>query len=71
MIETNNLGNNVLQSIDNIQDWLTKLALDKSLFDSIFTTAFGNNIDTETVENLRQQWVIEDFQEFPSIKIRT
>ncbi len=71
MIEINNLDSNVIQSIDNIQNWLTELALDSSLFDSIFTTAFGNNIDTETTESLEQQWVLGDFQEFPLIEFQT
>ena len=71
MFEINNLDTNVIQSIDNIQDWLTELALDSYLFDSIFTTAFGNNLDTETTESLGQPWAIENFQEFPLIEIRT
>ena len=70
MIETNNSDTNVIQSIDNIQYWLTELALDKSLFDSIFTTAFGNNLDTETTESLGQPWAIENFQEFPLIEFQ-
>ena len=71
MIEINVWDSNIIQSVDNIQDLLTELALDIPLFDSIFTTAFGNNIDTEARDSLRQQWAIGNFQAFPLIEIRT
>ncbi len=69
MIETNDWDNNVIPSIDDIQDWLTELALDSSLFDSIFTAAFGNNRNTETPESFRQQLAIADLPEFSLLEL--
>jgi hypothetical protein len=47
---------------------LTSLAVDKR-FIEVITESFGDHIDAEAVENLRQQWAKGDFTELPKVQI--
>ncbi len=69
MIDLNNLNNNIIQSIDDVQDWLIELALDKSLFDSIFTAAFANNRDTVKTASLHSPITNKNFQDFSLLEL--
>ena len=53
------------------QDLLTELAINKAEFTSVINTAFGENWDSEILENLRQQWIEGDFSKLPEIEIRS
>lgn len=52
------------------QDYLTSFALDENFHPKI-TIAFGDLLDTEQAESLRQQWASGDFTLLPEIEIRS
>ncbi len=52
------------------QDYLSNFAVGQDFYTKL-TIAFGNPLDTEKAESLRQQWVSGDFTSLPEIEIRS
>jgi uncharacterized repeat protein (TIGR01451 family) len=55
-------------SVVKAQDYLSNFAISQDFYTKL-TIAFGSPLNTEKVENLRQQWVSGDFRSLPEIEI--
>lgn len=64
------LNSELIDAVLNAQYFLTAFASDEAFSDNI-TIAFGNLINTEKAENLRQEWRSGKFEELPIIEIRS
>jgi uncharacterized repeat protein (TIGR01451 family) len=55
-------------SVVKAQDYLSNFAVSQDFYTKL-TIAFGSPLNTEKVENLRQQWISGDFRSLPEIEI--
>ena len=55
-------------SVVKAQDYLSNFAVSQDFYTKL-TIAFGSPLNTEKVENLRQQWISGDFTSLPEIEI--
>jgi Ca2+-binding RTX toxin-like protein len=58
------------EAILKAQQLLTAFAVDEK-FAAKVTLAFGEGFNPERLEALRQQWLVEDFEDFPQIEVRS
>ena len=66
-----NLNSDVIDEVAlSTQNFLTSFAIDEA-FSTKMALAFGNLIDTERAERLRQKWMTSDFEALPAIEIRS
>ncbi|MGD1806788.1 hypothetical protein ACP6PL_15290, partial [Dapis sp. BLCC M126] len=65
IFETLTNGKQIAQSL------LTDLAQNQEKFKSIVEIAFGSDINSQKLDNLRQKWLAQDFSNLPEVEIRS
>ena len=64
-------SDSLLEPFAIVQDLLTEIALVPEDFIAIIREAFGDHVQSELVEDIRQQWAIQDFSALPDIEVRS